>query len=100
MKVFFVLIPSSIKRLICSQLLVPKLQLQEMYHVNHYFYYLFFSKINHLFNPAIPAEHKLLFAHAAVSGDIEDHEEVTDQLGVHPDHSGSHKIKDFLKTYL
>ena len=33
MKVFFVLIPSSIKRLICSQLLVPKLQLQEMYHV-------------------------------------------------------------------
>ena len=57
------------------------------FHRNHYFHYLFFSKINHLFNPAIPAEHKLLFAHAAVSGDIEDHEEVTDELSIHPDHN-------------
>ena len=41
-----------------------------------------------------------MLAHATIPGDIEDHEEVTDQLCVHPDHSRSHKIEEFLKTYL
>ena len=41
----------------------------------------------YLFDPAVPAEDKLLFAHAAVPGHVEDHEEVVDQGGVHPDTS-------------
>ena len=41
----------------------------------------------HLFDPAVPAEDELLFAHAAVSGHVEDHEEVVDKGGVHPDTS-------------
>ena len=59
------------------------------FHRNLCFHLLILSTkpICHLFNPAIPAEHKLLLAHAAVSGDIEDHEEVTDELSVHPDHT-------------
>ena len=39
----------------------------------------------HLFDPAVPAEDELLFAHAAVSGHVEDHEEVVDKGGVHPE---------------
>ena len=39
----------------------------------------------HLFDPAVPAEDELLFAHAAVSGHVEDHEEVIDKGGVHPE---------------
>ena len=38
----------------------------------------------YLFDPAVPAEDKLLFAHAAVPGHVEDHEEIRDLLGVHP----------------
>ena len=38
------------------------------------FYFLHTINKNHLFNPAIPAKHKLLLAHAAISGHIEDHE--------------------------
>ena len=41
----------------------------------------------YLFDPAVPAEDELLFAHAAVPGHVEDHEEVVDQGGVHPDTS-------------
>ena len=37
-----------------------------------------------LLDPAIPAVDKLLLAHTAVTGHVEDHEEITDQLGVHP----------------
>ena len=48
---------------------------------------------NHLFDPSIPAEHKLLFAHASVAGYIEDHEEVTDELSVHPSHANVEHIR-------
>ena len=37
-----------------------------------------------LLDPAIPAVDKLLLAHAAVTGHVEDHEEIRDLLGVHP----------------
>ena len=38
----------------------------------------------YLLNPAIPAVDELLLAHTAISGHVEDHEQVTDHLGVHP----------------
>ena len=37
-----------------------------------------------LLDPAIPAVDKLLLAHAPVTRHVEDHEEITDHLGVHP----------------
>ena len=40
----------------------------------------------YLFDPSIPAEDELLLAHAPVPGDVEDHEQVRDLLGVHPKH--------------
>ena len=36
----------------------------------------------YLFDPAVPAEDKLLFAHAAVPGHVEDHEHVGHPLRV------------------
>ena len=35
-----------------------------------------------LCDPSIPAVYKLLHAHTAITGDIEDHEQVTDLLAV------------------
>ena len=37
-----------------------------------------------LLDPAIPAVDELLLAHAPVTRHVEDHEEITDHLGVHP----------------
>ena len=42
------------------------------------------SRADDLLDPTIPAEHKLLLAHTAVSGHVEDHEQIADHLGVHP----------------
>ena len=37
----------------------------------------------HLGDPAVPAVDKLLHAHTAVTGHVEDHEEIRDLLAVH-----------------
>ena len=42
-----------------------------------------------LLDPTIPAEDKLLLAHAAVTRHVEDHEQIRDLLGVHPRSGGS-----------
>ena len=70
-----------------STMIMAVLGLTIYFHRNLCFHYFHKTNLRHLFNPAIPAEHKLLLAHAAVSGDIEDHEEVTDELSVHPDNT-------------
>ena len=43
------------------------------------------AMMTNLLYPAIPAVDKLLLAHTPVPRDVEDHKQVADLLGVHPD---------------